>query len=238
MIRNDELAFLKRKTIKSIVKKVKGGAWIEDLRIISFPRLFSYLDKTEIALVKKFLELDPRTYGFKGKFFSIINSPKDIIVVKEQLYTFQQESKAISEQYLPRAVYNAYQKLNRAYKQETGGEILFNSGYRSPAYQVVVFLDYLKYHQFDFPKTAERIAFPGYSEHGAPERQALDFMTMQGIPSEKISIPFDKTKEYRWLQKNAHKFGFYLSYPKNNENGIMYEPWHWHFENPSTRRKN
>jgi LAS superfamily LD-carboxypeptidase LdcB len=39
---------------------------------------------------------------------------------------------------------------------------------------------------------------------------------------------FAQTAEYAWLQKNAHKFGFTLSYPENNQY-YEFEPWHWRF---------
>jgi D-alanyl-D-alanine carboxypeptidase len=39
---------------------------------------------------------------------------------------------------------------------------------------------------------------------------------------------FETTEEYQWLLKNAHKYGFVLSYPE--ENGYyIFEPWHWRF---------
>jgi len=68
----------------------------------------------------------------------------------------------------------------------------------------------------------QRIAAPGCSEHhtgravdiGSPEEQELD-------------EHFARTAEFRWLKKNAARFGFRLSFPKNNSHGIVYEPWHW-----------
>lgn len=39
---------------------------------------------------------------------------------------------------------------------------------------------------------------------------------------------FDKTSAYEWLNNNAHKYGFVLSYPKNNT-FYQFEPWHWRF---------
>jgi D-alanyl-D-alanine carboxypeptidase len=39
---------------------------------------------------------------------------------------------------------------------------------------------------------------------------------------------FDKRPAYDWLVKNAWRYGFVLSYPK--ENGYyVFEPWHWRF---------
>ncbi|MBY0309785.1 M15 family metallopeptidase [Patescibacteria group bacterium] len=39
---------------------------------------------------------------------------------------------------------------------------------------------------------------------------------------------FAATPAYTWLQENAHKYGFILSYPENNS-FYVYEPWHWRF---------
>jgi zinc D-Ala-D-Ala carboxypeptidase len=39
---------------------------------------------------------------------------------------------------------------------------------------------------------------------------------------------FDSTNAFLWLQKNAHKYGFVLSYPKGNAY-YVYEPWHWRY---------
>jgi len=63
----------------------------------------------------------------------------------------------------------------------------------------------------------------GYSEHQLGT--AVDFTTPELVTT---STNFDKTPEFAWLQKNAHNFGFIMSYPKNNSYYI-YEPWHWRF---------
>jgi D-alanyl-D-alanine carboxypeptidase len=39
---------------------------------------------------------------------------------------------------------------------------------------------------------------------------------------------FDKTSAYQWMLNNAYKYGFILSYPKNN-GYYVFEPWHWRF---------
>lgn len=63
----------------------------------------------------------------------------------------------------------------------------------------------------------------GYSEHQLGT--TLDFTT-EGINGGLDG--FDKTPAYTWLQKNASKYGFTLSYPKGNKY-YVYEPWHWRF---------
>jgi D-alanyl-D-alanine carboxypeptidase len=31
------------------------------------------------------------------------------------------------------------------------------------------------------------------------------------------------------MKKNAARFNFELSFPRNNPQGVSYEPWHWRF---------
>ena len=63
----------------------------------------------------------------------------------------------------------------------------------------------------------------GYSEHQLGS--TVDFTTQTG--GETLS-GFDKTKSYEWLNQNAYKYGFILSYPKGNK-FYQFEPWHWRF---------
>lgn len=63
----------------------------------------------------------------------------------------------------------------------------------------------------------------GYSEHQLGT--TVDFTT--SVLKENFDT-FDKTEAYGWLVKNAYRFGFILSYPKNNSY-YVYEPWHWRF---------
>jgi zinc D-Ala-D-Ala carboxypeptidase len=60
---------------------------------------------------------------------------------------------------------------------------------------------------------------PGYSEHHTG--YAADFNS--------TSPNFAKSKEYQYLVANAKKYGFELSFPKNNHQHIGFEPWHWRF---------
>lgn len=45
------------------------------------------------------------------------------------------------------------------------------------------------------------------------------------------STDFASTNEYRWLNENAHNYGFILRYPENKTEitGMIFEPWHWRF---------
>lgn len=118
--------------------------------------------------------------------------------------------------------------MNKEIEKDIGKKLLIQYGHRSPARQVFIFFDVLarENFNFDFNKALKRVCFPDYSEHVCSKRQAIDFMTEDGIRGD----GFYMTEEYGWLKNNANKFGFYESYPKDNKLGIMYEPWHWHFE--------
>ncbi len=65
-------------------------------------------------------------------------------------------------------------------------------------------------------------AVPGCSEHHTG--RALDLGTTD---HQKLEVSFARTREFRWLKRHAWEFGFQLSYPRGNPQGIVYEPWHW-----------
>lgn len=70
-------------------------------------------------------------------------------------------------------------------------------------------------------KTSREILPPQTSEHNAG--LAMDITS--------VSQSFENSAAFRWLVKNAHKYGFILRYPKDKQSitNIIYEPWHWRF---------
>jgi len=97
------------------------------------------------------------------------------------------------------------------------------SGYRTLAYQAM-----LIQRKLDRGDTLEDImrvnALPGFSEHHTGD--ALDWGTSTDTDLEPA---FEETRAFRWLSQNAGTHGFSLSYPDNNPDGFIYEPWHWRF---------
>lgn len=63
----------------------------------------------------------------------------------------------------------------------------------------------------------------GYSEH-----QLGTTTDLTTAKTGTLTTSFDTTPEFKWLTDNAHKYGFVLSYPKNNKY-YVYEPWHWRY---------
>ncbi|HTY03401.1 MAG TPA: M15 family metallopeptidase [Rhodocyclaceae bacterium] len=63
---------------------------------------------------------------------------------------------------------------------------------------------------------------PGFSEHHTG--RAVD-LAIPGMPA--LEAEFASTAAFAWLVRRAAEFGFHMSYPADNPQGYLYEPWHW-----------
>jgi D-alanyl-D-alanine carboxypeptidase len=98
------------------------------------------------------------------------------------------------------------------------------SGFRSYIYQKSLIERRLNEGRI-LEKILTHVAIPGYSEHHSG--RAIDIHAA-GRPV--LEEAFELTDSFAWLSTNASKFNFRLSYPRGNELGIIYEPWHWFYE--------
>jgi LAS superfamily LD-carboxypeptidase LdcB len=104
--------------------------------------------------------------------------------------------------------------------KEDGVEILVSSAYRSFDEQKSIKNTYTTIYGSGANTFS---ADQGYSEHQLGT--TVDFTTTAiggGLTG------FENSTAYTWLQKNAHRYGFVLSYPKDNAYYI-FEPWHWRY---------
>jgi len=119
----------------------------------------------------------------------------------------------------PRAA-AAWRRMQAAAARD-GCDLLPISGFRSIARQTKIIRRKLTAGQ----RLADILrvnAVPGCSEHHTG--RAIDV----GSPADShLTTAFARTREFRWLRKHAGEFGFALSYPPRNRQGIAYEPWHW-----------
>ena len=99
--------------------------------------------------------------------------------------------------------------------------LLIVSGYRSIDYQAQLIRSKIDAGQVISEILAVNAA-PGFSEHHSG--RAIDIATPGSRP---LTENFEATTAFRWLQENAEKFGFSMSYPRDNAGGFIYEPWHW-----------
>tara|TARA_B100001250_G_scaffold285855_1_gene247911 strand:+ start:33 stop:557 length:525 start_codon:yes stop_codon:yes gene_type:complete len=102
-------------------------------------------------------------------------------------------------------------------------QLIILSGFRSYYKQYIIIQNKLN-KGMDMSSILKENTLPGLSQHHSGN--AIDI----SYNSYKLSLDFEKTIAYAWLQKNANKYGFYLSYPKNNPQEINFEPWHWYFK--------
>lgn len=104
--------------------------------------------------------------------------------------------------------------------EEDGVSLKIVSAYRSFGTQAQLKSSYLiRYGSGANTFSAEQ----GYSEH--------QLGTTADFASEESGwqlAGFGNTEAFTWLTKNAHKYGFVLSYPEGNTY-YEYEPWHWRF---------
>jgi zinc D-Ala-D-Ala carboxypeptidase len=106
-----------------------------------------------------------------------------------------------------------------------GVSIIPISGFRTIADQEKLFERQIK--RQGSPAEASRLsAPPGYSEHHSG--YALDIGD-GNQPSKDLKYEFDNTAAYRWMQTHAANYGFELSFPPNNAQGVNFEPWHWRY---------
>ena len=211
-------------------KKQDGSAIL-----LTWDELYKPLTPPQQAFLDEFRKLKAVDLGATSHYFGEAPAEWDIVPVERQYSHMktcltQGEPCALDPQYLPRNVLEAYRKMMDAMEADLGKRLLVESGYRSPAYQLYLFLFYMPKHGDSIKETNRFVALPGHSEHGYPPRQAIDFINQQGINGEDKPEEFEALPEYAWLQQHAAEFGFAISYPRDNALGTSFEPWHWHFE--------
>ncbi|WP_051539811.1 M15 family metallopeptidase [Ruminococcus sp. FC2018] len=117
--------------------------------------------------------------------------------------------------------------------QAGGIDIQVISGFRSADYQQLLWereiskemANGLDYRQA-VKKTGETLALPHCSEHETG--LAVDF-AQKG--EKDVGYGFACSSQSVWLERNAHRYGFILRYPRLKEHitGIAFEPWHYRY---------
>ncbi len=101
------------------------------------------------------------------------------------------------------------------------------SAYRSYATQTSTYNYWVQYNGGDTDAADRVSARPGHSQHQLGT--AIDFSSKE--VSDSIGTRFNQTKASAWLQKNAYKYGFVISFPSGYERitGFSYESWHYRY---------
>ncbi|WP_041661127.1 D-alanyl-D-alanine carboxypeptidase family protein [Acaryochloris marina] len=117
---------------------------------------------------------------------------------------------------------SAFEQM-RADAAAQGLDIKAVSGFRDRKLQEELFSDQVA--EQGSPEAAAKISAPaGHSEHHTG--LAVD---VGNNANPYLNESWANTPEYAWMQQNAGKYGFELSFPKGNSQGVSYEPWHWRY---------
>ncbi len=164
------------------------------------------LSKTDKELLQKY----SRVYFLSDNYVPMSLDSIDQKYLNDQAKNLNFHASAVS--YLERM-------LNRAERDDITIKIV--SAYRSFGEQSSLKNSYLTTYGSGSNQFS---ADQGYSEHQLGT--AVDLVQPDISPS--LAISFENAPAYEWLNKNAYKYGFVISYPKNNIY-YQYEPWHWRF---------
>jgi D-alanyl-D-alanine carboxypeptidase len=127
------------------------------------------------------------------------------------------------EQQLDPNAASAWRKL----KMAAGGDgvtLQIVSAFRSVAYQRQIIERKLAAGQI-LEQIIRVSAAPGYSGHHTG--RAIDITSPGCKP---LTEEFEQTSGFNWLVRQAHGFGFSMTYPRDNKFDVVYEPWHWTFQ--------
>lgn len=232
----EETAVLARTlaTLEPVIAQRKADGTVN---LLTFEALYEPLDAQQQTLLDAIRAVEPSAIG--GSSRRLPPPPSDLRLERLTSQTIAPPGatpQPLDDQFLPLEVHAAYRAMMAAMERDIGHRLLVESGYRSPAYQLYLFLLYLPKHGYSIRETNRFVALPGCSEHGCPQRQAIDFVNGAGINGEERPEEFEALPEYAWLTRHARDYGFVLSYPRNDPSGTSFEPWHWHYE-PTSRRQ-
>ncbi len=122
--------------------------------------------------------------------------------------------------------YEAMKRM-RAAAASDGVQLVLLSGYRSHQLQKEIFFEIKSHRNQTAFERSKVSAPPGHSEHSTGYAIDLGDGEMRETDFE---VEFASTKAFKWLQKNAARYHFTLSFPIGNAQGVSYEPWHWRYE--------
>lgn len=125
---------------------------------------------------------------------------------------------------------DAYLEMAKAAKKDNIS-LMANSSFRTYDRQEAVYKEF--YYSKGVSYADKYAARAGYSEHQTG--LAIDIFTS----GRSTTSDFDTSDAFKWLQTNAHKYGFILRYPKDKEylTGYNYESWHYRYLGVETATK-
>lgn len=201
---------------------IKNKQTLGSAPLLNWSELTQSLNNKQRILIENF-----RQYSGAAGDYDAPTRPS--LVRLDNQCTFKNgQAKAIPPQYVTQAVYDAYTRMSQSMQKDLNTTLRIESGYRSPAYQLYLFLSHLRRYQFNIAKVNRHVALPGQSEHGSLQHLAIDFINADGINGEDNPRNFSLLPEYRWMTLHAEVYGFELSFQEPTTDSA-FEPWHWRY---------
>jgi len=174
--------------------------------------------KDTIGVLERLNATDPEILKKYSKvyFLSDNYSPKKLVKI-DSIYSYNPNKEMF---FLEGVFSHLKQMMDDAYAD--GIDIKIISAYRSFGEQASLKYSYTVTYGTGANKFS---ADQGYSEHQIGT--AIDFSTEE-LNGSLTASSFEKSETHKWLNENAHKYGFILSYPRGNDY-YQFEPWHWRF---------
>ncbi|GEM_PF-4530232 len=195
-----------------------------DLRIITIDELLSIVSEEHRKPLLAVFDLDPLVYDVRHTRIDIKEfDPGSLVAVDSQIYVHNGTERQLGKQYITPHFKDIFSDLTERMRADIGRVVLIQSGFRSPAYQAITFLQHLA-RTGSIDQTMRRVAPPNHSQHNNHTRLAVDLMRTDIGHAD---IDFDRSVEYHWLLANAAMLGISLSFPKDNGSNVDFEPWHW-----------
>jgi zinc D-Ala-D-Ala carboxypeptidase len=113
--------------------------------------------------------------------------------------------------------------LRRA-AEDAGFPLALVAAYRSYSDQASLFER--REDNLGFEAALRKTARPGHSEH-----QLATTVDLKSLGARGVTQAWGSTPAGRWVQANAHRFGFIQSYPRRRQEVTCYgyEPWHYRY---------
>jgi D-alanyl-D-alanine carboxypeptidase len=116
------------------------------------------------------------------------------------------------------------------------GKLRAVSCYRTAAHQRAVFCHAGRAGNAcrDAALRAHSVGPPGFSEHSTG--YAIDFAVRPARACRDVDPCIAGTEAGKWLLAHAPDYGFELSFPEGNAQGVTWEPWHWRWVGTSIEK--
>lgn len=225
-------------TMNAKKKVIRFGIILILIDLISFIGVHTYLNKNDKKEVVKVVESEEskelnhkKTVKDGVTYFDGIMIANKTYALPKDYYpknTYEPATKDTDkcELCIDKTAYNSFLKMQEDAKKE-GLNIYIQSGYRSYAYQDMVYNTYVKSDGVEKADTYS--SRPGHSEH----------QTGLAFDLNSVNDSFADTKEGKWVDKNAYKYGFIIRFPKGKDKytGYKYESWHLRYVGNSLAKK-